>query len=85
MKWDKLDMSVEGLLSRAKRKAPNQIYRKREEQILVGWVIYQDLAMRSSKFQIQRVCDLKSLDDYYYYYYYNYYYYYYYYCSAICN
>lgn len=48
MKWDKLDMSVEGLLSRAKKKAPQTKFTEEEEQILVGWVIYQDLAMRSS-------------------------------------
>lgn len=41
-------MSEEGIKFRVKLKAAKRKFTEEEEHILVGWVIYQDLAMLSS-------------------------------------
>lgn len=43
-----MSMSSDSILYRAKMKAPETKFTSEEEKILVGWVIYQDLAMLSS-------------------------------------
>ena len=48
MNWDKMSMSSDSILYRARMKAPETKFTSEEEKILVGWVIYQDLAMLSS-------------------------------------
>lgn len=48
MNWDKMDMTPEGIAYRARLKAPESKFTDEEEKIIVGWVIYQDLAMLSS-------------------------------------
>lgn len=48
MNWNKLDMSDDGILYRARMKAPATLFDSHEEEIIVGWVIYQDLALISS-------------------------------------
>lgn len=48
MNWDKLDMSEDGVLYRARMKAPETKFTVDEEKILVGWVIYRDLVFQSS-------------------------------------
>jgi hypothetical protein len=46
--WDKLDMSEDGIKYRARLKAPEPKFSSDEEGIIVGWIMYQDLAMLSS-------------------------------------
>ncbi len=48
MNWDHLDMTDDGILYRARMKAPETLFTVEEEKLFVGWTIYQDLAMQSS-------------------------------------
>ena len=48
MNWDTLDMSKNGIARRAAAKARVRKFSQVEEEILVGWILYQDLAMFSS-------------------------------------
>ena len=41
-------MSEDAILYRARMRAPETKFTKEEEKLLVGWVIYLDLAMQSS-------------------------------------
>lgn len=41
-------MSASGIKSRARMKARKPNFGKDEEKIIVGWIIYRDLAMQSS-------------------------------------
>lgn len=41
-------MSEDGILYRARMKAPETKFTREEEKLLVGWVIYLDLALQSS-------------------------------------
>lgn len=48
MNWDKLDMSDQAIWQRMMAKAPVRNFSYEEERILVGWVLYNDLAMMST-------------------------------------
>jgi len=48
MNWDKQDMSEDAILYRARMKAPETKFTIDEEKLIVGWIIYLDLAMLSS-------------------------------------
>lgn len=48
MNWDKFDMSEVAIAERLRAKAAARLFSERDERIIVGWIIYQDLAMLST-------------------------------------
>lgn len=48
MNWNYQDMSEDGIKYRALMKAPDTKFDSFEQELIVGWIIYQDIAMRSS-------------------------------------
>lgn len=56
MNWDKKDMSDEGIFYRLRMKAPEPKFTIDQEKLFVGWIIYQDLTLRSSTTEKFREC-----------------------------
>lgn len=48
MNWDHQDMSPDAILYRSRLKAADRKFTIEEEEIMAGWIVYQDLSMQST-------------------------------------